>query len=234
MTVGSRVKLCGTARRTDAELAAAAGADWFGVVIETAFSPRSLAVEEAKPLFTNPPLPPVALVFEMPEARLQEMIETLHPFAVQFLAPADVALLGRLKANWPTLQLWQSLHLPPAGEKVDLSGVGQQVETYLQAGVDLLLFDTAATVAGTKKFGGTGLTADWGVIRAVLDSIRGRVPVLLAGGVRPENVYAGLCEVLPDGVDLCSGVESTPGSRDPLKVAALMAEVKRWNSERKG
>jgi len=228
MTAGCKVKLCGTTSRDDARLAAEAGADWFGVVVETAFSPRSLTLEQARELFTDPPLPAVALVFEMPESRLTELIQTLAPTAVQFLSPERPEVLQRLKTKFPQVELWQSIHLPPTGEDVDLHPVQQAIETYLQAGIDRLLFDTAAVVAGKKKFGGTGMTADWSIIRRVLDTIRGRVPVLLAGGINPDNAAAGLAEVEPDGLDLCSGVEAAPGRRDPEKVRALMAAVRQF------
>ena len=228
MTAGYKVKLCGTASLADARLAAEAGADWFGVVVEAAFSPRSLSLAEARELFVDPPLPAVALVFEMTETRLVELIQTLAPTAVQFLHLEQPEVLRRLKAQFPQVELWQSVHLPPAGQPVDLEPVKQAVDTYLEAGVDLLLFDTAATVNGNKKFGGTGITADWGIIRQVLDTIRGRVPVLLAGGINPENAAAGLAAVMPDGLDLCSGVEAAPGQRDPAKVHALMQAIRQF------
>lgn len=228
MTAGYKVKLCGTASRADALMAAEAGADWFGVVVEAEFSPRSQTLEEARELFVDPPIPAVALVFEMAEARLVELIRTLTPAAVQFLHPERPEVLRRLKAQFPQVELWQSIHLPPAGENVDLGPVQQSVASYLEAGVDLLLFDTAVTVKGEKKFGGTGITADWSIIRKVLDSIRGKVPVLLAGGINPDNAAAGLEAVLPDGLDLCSGVETAPGRRDPDKVRALMLAVRQF------
>lgn len=225
MTAGCKVKLCGTTSRADALMAAEAGADWFGVVVETNFSPRSLTIEQARELFTDPPLPAVALVFEMSEPRLEFLIQTLSPTAVQFLHQEQPDVQRRLKAKFPQIALWQSIHLPPAGEAVELAPVKEAIDAYLAAGIDVLLFDTAATVGGKKKFGGTGITADWGIIRQVLDTIRGRVPVLLAGGINPDNAAAGLEAVLPDGLDLCSGVEASPGRRDPDKVRALMAAV---------
>ena len=230
---GYKVKLCGTTNCADRDLAVNAGADWFGVVVETDFSPRSLSIEAARPLFVEPPIPAVALVFEMPELRLCELIETLSPDAVQFLSLEDTEFLRRIKSIYPDIQLWQSVHLPPAGSDVSLSEVLSTVQDYLTAGVDLLLFDTAATVDGKKKFGGTGITADWDVIRQALDKIRGTVPVLLAGGINPDNAVAGLEAVLPDGLDLCSGVEAHPGKRNPVKVDALMNAVRNYEINRR-
>ncbi len=103
---GCKVKLCGTTSVADRDMAAHAGVDWFGVVVETDFSPRSLTIEAARPLFAEPPIPAVALVFEMADERLRELIETLAPSAVQFLNLEDPAFLKRLKTDCPEVELW--------------------------------------------------------------------------------------------------------------------------------
>lgn len=226
MKAGYRVKICGTTNIEDANLAAVAGADYFGVVVEVDFSPRSLTIEEGGALFSSPPIPAVALVFNMSEERLKYLIHTLHPYAVQFLSQEVPDLIRRLKSAFPEIELWQSVHLPQAGETVDMEGIRNAVAAYLQAGVDLLLYDTVATIKGVRKFGGTGLCSNWGVVRNIMDEIKTGVPVLLAGGINPENAAAALIEVNPDGLDLCSGVESVPGKKDPAKIKSLMDAIK--------
>lgn len=219
-----QVKICGTTNLEDAVLAAQEGADFFGVVIEVEFSPRSLNVEEAEELFASPPLPAVALVFQMAEERLNHLIRSLKPFAVQFLSQEQPDLIKRLKLAYPEVQMWQSVHLPQAGAEVDLQESKRVVREYIQAGVDVLLFDTVATLQGKQKFGGTGLTSDWSVVRELMQEVE--VPVLLAGGINPENAAAALESLDPDGIDLCSGVEAAPGKKDPAKVRKLMLAVK--------
>jgi phosphoribosylanthranilate isomerase len=229
---GYRVKICGTTNPGDALLAAREGADYFGVVVEVDFSPRSLTIEEARELFSSPPIPAVALVFHMEEERLKRLISTLRPYAVQFLSQEAPELVKRLKQAYPEVRIWQSVHLPRAGEAVDTEGIRNTVAEYLQAGVDLLLYDTVATVKGTQKFGGTGMCSDWAAVRRIMDEIKAEVPVLLAGGINPGNAAAALAAVNPDGLDLCSGVESAPGKKDAAKVKALMSAVR--ETERKG
>jgi phosphoribosylanthranilate isomerase len=216
----------------DAVMAARAGADYFGVVIEVDFSPRSLTIEEAAELFSSPPIPAVALVFHMGEERLRCLIRTLKPHAVQFLSQEAPELIKKLKHEYPGVEIWQSLHLPQAGGNVDLAGIKRSISEYLAAGVDLLLYDTVATVNGRQKYGGTGLCSDWGAVRNIMKEIKAGVPVLLAGGINPGNAAAALAEVEPDGLDLCSGVESVPGKKDNSKVIALMDAVR--GIERKG
>lgn len=78
-----------------------------------------------------------------------------------------------------------------------------------------LLVDASA---GTGRFGGTGQTGDWDAARA----LAGAQPILLAGGLRPENVAAAIAAVHPWGVDVASGVESAPGRKDPAKMKAFV------------
>jgi phosphoribosylanthranilate isomerase len=221
-----QAKICGTTNLEDAALAAQEGADYFGVVVEVGFSPRSLTIEEAMPLFTTPPLPPVALVFEMPPARVEALIQKLNPFAVQFLSLTETHFITHLKKAYPKVEIWQSVHLPHAGETVDVENFNHTVQTYVAAGINALLFDTAALSKGKMKFGGTGVTSDWDIVKGLMDSVRGTVPIWLAGGINPENVGEALDRVDPVGIDLCSGVEAMPGKKDPGKVHAFMKAIR--------
>jgi len=75
--------------------------------------------------------------------------------------------------------------------------------------------------AFVEGFGGGGVTAPWPVIARAA-----RRPFLLAGGLTPENVAAGIRATHPDGVDVASGVERRPGVKDPAKVAAFVAAAR--------
>jgi phosphoribosylanthranilate isomerase len=223
---GCKVKICGTTNCEDAQLAADEGADYAGVVVEVDFSPRSLTIEAAKELFSTPPLPMVALIFNMPEKRINELIRRLKPFAVQFLSQESPQLVRRLKKNFSEIEIWQSIHLSARGRETDSAAIKKTVDDYFEAGIHALLFDTVAVLDGKQKFGGTGLTSDWEVIRLLMAQIDATVPVYLAGGIYPENVAQAIETIHPDGIDLCSGVEAVRGKKDPLKVKALMQAVR--------
>jgi phosphoribosylanthranilate isomerase len=71
-------------------------------------------------------------------------------------------------------------------------------------------------------YGGTGETGDWSLARFTAE----QVPILLAGGLNPENVAESVRVVRPWGVDVASGVESSPGIKDPDKISAFIAASK--------
>ena len=231
MASSYKVKICGTTNVEDAQMTADAGADFFGVVVEVDFSPRSLTIDAAKPLFSTPVLPPVALVYNMASARVETLIQELNPFAVQFLSLAEPSFVTHLKKTYPTVEVWQSIHLPQAGEAVDLENFNKTVQASLGGGVDALLFDTAALSKGKMKFGGTGITSDWDIVRELMGSIPGTVPIWLAGGINPDNVGEAIDKINPYGIDLCSGVEATRGKKDAAKLSSLMTTIRARHSK---
>lgn len=88
--------------------------------------------------------------------------------------------------------------------------------------LELVLLDSL--VAGA--FGGTGRTLDWGVALAHRREL-GETPLVLAGGLTPDNVAAAICAIGPAAVDVASGVESRPGRKDPARVEAFVAAARR-------
>ncbi|GAB6908429.1 N-(5'-phosphoribosyl)anthranilate isomerase [Desulfosarcina cetonica] len=233
MPLSYKAKICGNTNLADARLAADAGADFFGVVVEVDFSPRALRMEAAVDLFSRPPLPGVALVYQMPESRIHHLIQTLNPFAVQFLGDPDPERLRRLVTAFPQTQVWQSLHLPPAGHAVTVDALMAQMDDCLEAGVSALLLDTAATGGGKTKFGGTGITFDWDIAGTFMGRMPPGFPVWLAGGINPDNVRDALSAVDPYGIDLCSGVEAFTGKKDPDKVNRLMDAIRAASAARR-
>jgi phosphoribosylanthranilate isomerase len=94
-------------------------------------------------------------------------------------------------------------------------GSGADIRDAQRFHTDFHLLDAAAGA----EYGGTGRTWDWGLVA----QRHSKVPVILGGGLTPENVAEAIASVKPWGVDVASGVEAAPGIKDPAKVEAFIA-----------
>ena len=221
------VKICGITSIHDARLAAAAGADYIGVLVDVAVSERTRSAAEASEIANGSPIPTVILLYNRSTADIQEIVSHVQPFAVQLLgqeSPQQVAELTRTGA----CQFWKSVYLPAGSPKnVDIPTVQAKMQAYQDAGADFLLFDSVDMSLEKPRYGGTGKTCDWNIAAALI--IESPLPVFFAGGIRPENVKAAIETMRPHGIDLCSGVEASKGIKDPHKLERLMAQVEQAN-----
>ncbi len=101
-----------------------------------------------------------------------------------------------------------------------LASVPQSVHPFAQQSVDKPVLLVDAAVKGL--YGGSGVTADWNGAAALAK----QYPLLLAGGLTPENVARAVRQVKPWGVDVASGVESAPGEKDARKMVEFVKAVK--------
>jgi phosphoribosylanthranilate isomerase len=97
-------------------------------------------------------------------------------------------------------------------------GVPQSIDGFARLDAPALLVDAAVKGA----YGGTGVTADWNKAAELAK----RYPLLLAGGLTPENVVEAVRRVQPWGVDVASGVESSPGQKDASRMTAFVQAVR--------
>jgi phosphoribosylanthranilate isomerase len=88
--------------------------------------------------------------------------------------------------------------------------------------VDAILLDSGNQTLPVKELGGTGRTHDWRLSREIRDAIK--VPVFLAGGLKPDNIVAAIRQVQPFGVDVCTGVR-TEGKLDERKLSAFFTNI---------
>ncbi|MEJ2629954.1 MAG: phosphoribosylanthranilate isomerase [Acidihalobacter sp.] len=206
----TRVKVCGITRETDAAAAVAAGADALGLVFYPK-SPRCIEPAAAAALVSM--LPPfvttVGLFLDAEAEQVREIMRQVRLDVLQF-------------HGLETAESCRSFGRPymkaiGAGEGADLRILAK---TYADACA--LLLDSHAH----GQAGGTGRVFDWKRIPADL----GR-PVVLAGGLKPDNVAEAVRVVRPYAVDVSSGVEATPGIKDAGLIEAFMNEVRRGDSE---
>ena len=219
-----KVKICGTTSIHDACLAADAGANYSGVLVEVASSERSLTTTQAVEIANGSPIPTVLLLYNRITADIKEVVSRIQPFAVQLLGQETPQQVEKLK-RVVNCELWKSVYLPAGSpENVDMQAVRAQMQAYCDAGADFLLFDTVDTSIDPPRYGGTGKTCDWHVAAELIaDS---PLPVFFAGGIRPDNVKDAIETIKPHGIDLCSGVEASKGIKEKQKLEQLMEQVK--------
>lgn len=208
----TRAKICGLARASDVDAAVSAGADAVGFVSDVPVdTPREIAPDRARELAARvPPFVSTVLV-TMPETpeRAVSLAETVSPDVLQIHDDMSVADVERVV------------------EAVDARVVKSIEATEPEAAArydevaDALLVDSA----GESGAGGTGRTHDWERTRdlvADLDS-----PLVLAGGLTPENVAEAVETVDPFAVDVSSGVEAEPGTKDHDAVRTFVRNATR-------
>jgi phosphoribosylanthranilate isomerase len=209
-----RVKICGITRKEDLEAAAAAGADAVGFVVGVAYSPRNLSIAAAEKLMrkVSPFVKTVLVTVPTSLEELKETCQALNPDAVQIHGDSlqdsgavrdklpNTLMIGAVKAN-------------------STDAVGKAVRAANT--FDAVILDSFAD----GKHGGTGVVHDWNVSRRIKQVIYPK-PLILAGGLNPENVAEAVRTVQPYAVDVSSGVEQKPGIKDYLKMVEFVKNAK--------
>lgn len=218
------VKICGITSVHDAQLAADAGANYVGVLVDVAVSERTRSATQATEIADGSPIPTVLLLYNRTTSEIQEIVSQVRPLAVQLLGQEPSQQVEELKRAVPS-QLWKSVYLPAGSpENVDVPAVQAEMRAYRDAGADFLLFDSVDMSLEKPRYGGTGKTCDWNVAAELI--AESPLPVFFAGGICPENVKAAIETIHPHGIDLCSGVEASKGIKDPGKLEQLMEQIK--------
>jgi phosphoribosylanthranilate isomerase len=201
------VKVCGVTREEDALAAVAAGVDALGFNFY-AKSKRAVRLDDIAAWVARLPedIGRVAVLVQPDEALLRVLQESALFHALQFHGGEAADFCARWGGDFYVKACPLSDQASAAGATADPA--------------PCLLLDAHAP----GEFGGTGRTIDWslaaGVVRAV-----GR-PVVLSGGLHPDNVAAAVAAVRPAAVDTASGVESAPGIKDAAKMKAFVDAVR--------
>ena len=196
------VKICGTTTEEDALLAVAMGADAVGFIF--APSPRQVSPDRVRDIARR--LPPEVLtvgVFrnELPE-RVVEVVNASGLRAAQLHGRETPEQARFVRERVPVL--FQAF---VAGDSA--------IRNARDYGADAILLDSPSP--------GSGEVFDWRLADGVPDGVR----LLMAGGLDPENVAEAIASVHPWGVDVVTGVESSPGHKDPVKVREFVVAAKR-------
>jgi phosphoribosylanthranilate isomerase len=221
-------KICGMTNLEDALLAAELGADAVGFVF--AESKRRVTPEQVAEI--TPHL--TAAIEKIGVFTTQDADEILEAAklsgltGIQLHSDFDVALIKRLKsASGGRLRVLQVISFAAEGGE-DAEGKFEQTlrAVLSEPPVDAVLLDTAK--AGVS--GGTGVTFDWARAAEIIGRVSTRGSeqrLILAGGLKPENVAEAIAALEPWGVDVASGVEALPGKKDAARVRDFLTAARR-------
>ncbi len=205
----TRVKFCGITRPQDADAAVALGADALGFVFD---DQSARFIEPAQAAMIRRRLPAfvtaVALFRTASAARVKDVLQALHPAIAQFHGEETPAFCEGFGAGY--------LRAVAMKQAVDLAGFARQYP-----GAAAFLLDAHAP----GEAGGQGKTFDWARVPKDFGA-----PVVLAGGLTPENVGAAIASVRPYAVDVSSGIESRDlghGIKDQERMRSFIEAVRK-------
>jgi phosphoribosylanthranilate isomerase len=203
-----RVKICGITNLTDAKRAIEAGADLLGFNFY-ARSPRYIKPAKARQIVRRLPknISAVGVFVNETEAKMLEIASAVGLSHLQLHGDESPAAVVRLEKS---MRVIKAIRVAKPFRPAQLTRF-KRASAILLDGFD------------GRQRGGTGATFDWEIARRANSSGR----IFLAGGLTPENVGEAIRVAKPYAVDVCSGVEKTPGKKDPARMRNLMRAVKK-------
>jgi len=205
----TQVKICGLTAPDAIDAAVTAGAVYGGLVFHPK-SPRFVVLGQARLLAErmHGRLKSVALITDMDDAGIAELVKTVAPEFLQLHGSESVQRTAEIRARFG-LPVIKAL---PVAEAADLAVAADYEDV-----ADMLMFD-AKPPKGAMRPGGHGAAFDW----KILSGRSFRKPWFLAGGLDPENVARAIELSGAELVDVSSGVESAPGVKDAARIAQFV------------
>ena len=210
----TRIKICGIQRPQDAMAAAHAGVDAIGIILHRG-SPRWVDVETARSIVRALPpyITPVGLFVDASADDVVEAAQTIGLHHIQLNGSESVAYAASLSH----LTIFKAIRVDPLKFKSELA-----LWTSAPANVRGIVLETPRTGVA----GGSGVENDWDTAQAEMQAGSFKqLPVIAAGGLRPDNVASVIRRLHPWAVDVSSGVEKTRGEKSPEMIDAFVAAV---------
>jgi phosphoribosylanthranilate isomerase len=224
MTV--RVKICGITNLHDALLCIDAGADSLGFVTEYPIPvPWNLKRDKTRMLISKlPPFISSTVVTTGNLNRILEIARETHPDVIQLHGEEKLSDIGKAvdALEEDGIRIIKALSIDVDSNKAyfEVSEPLEAVHALQESGVDAMVLDSRTR----SKPAGTGVPLSWKIAREIRDEIS--IPVILAGGLTRENVGNAIEMVNPYAVDVITGVEASPGDKDPEKVRGFIEAAK--------
>jgi phosphoribosylanthranilate isomerase len=214
------IKICANTNLDDAQMAADLGADAVGFVF--ASSPRQVTAADVSRI--TPHLPEgiecVGVFHTFDAQQIASIAQECGLTAVQLHGGLKLELLRQLDETFNgQVKLIQTVHWQVDGDAANAAVVAEQLRQIDADGLAArVLIDTKVGA----NLGGTGVAFDWDAARTTLAEASPGLKLIVAGGLRADNVGDAIRRLKPWGVDVASGVEQSPGRKDPEKLAAFI------------
>lgn len=213
MTTPPLVKICGLRTPAALDAALSGGADYVGLVFFPP-SPRNIAPAAAAPLAAGARgrARIVALLVDPDDTLIEAVMAAADPDLLQLHGEETPERVREIRSRWgkPTIK----------AVKVAAPGDVAKADPYRDT-ADFILFD-ARPPEGSDRPGGHGMAFDWNILRAA----KIKAPFMLSGGLTPDNVAEAVRATGAAMVDVSSGVESAPGTKDPVLIRRFLAAAK--------
>ncbi|MFF8974898.1 phosphoribosylanthranilate isomerase [Streptomyces sp. NPDC014995] len=219
-TVNKLVQVAGIIDADEADMIIGEGADWIGFALRLPSGKDDIAEQDAAVIIKGLQAPHAGvLISYLTDAEeISDFCHELGVVAVQLHGDVETEQLRRLKEIRPDLFVLKSLVVRQDNAE-ELLELVDDTHPF----VDMYITDTFDPRTGAK--GATGLTHDWNVSAELVR--RSPKPLMMAGGLNPENVGDAIRAVKPAAVDAHTGLEGPDGRKDRAKVAKFIAEARR-------
>jgi phosphoribosylanthranilate isomerase len=219
------IKICGNTSLEDARLAVTAGADAVGFVF--APSPRQVTVSEVAAIVKHlgSPVEKIGVFVDAVMDEIYSAVRACGLTGVQLHSAAGLEMPAKLRQRLgPSLRILRVVHFDAdASERMVAEIAHHDRDPHVEA---VLLDSRTATAVG-----GTGVTFDWVAARTIFAQDAKACKRIVAGGLSPANVAEAIATLRPSGVDVVSGVEAAPGTKDPFKVRAFIERARAADRE---
>lgn len=212
------IQIAGIIDEDEARMVLNAGATHLGFPFRLDFNQEDLTEEYAAQIINNLKISDKAVLITYLDKsdEIIKLADYLDCKTVQLHGSISLQELGKLRKTAPKLHVWKSLVV-----KKDNSDELTQMVTLIENLADAFITDTFNPETGAS--GATGKTHDWKVSQKI--TAISKKPVIIAGGLNPDNVFEAIVQIKTFGVDVHTGVENADGRKDPDKVKAFIKEA---------
>jgi phosphoribosylanthranilate isomerase len=212
----TRIKICCIASISEAKAAIELGADAIGLVAKMPSGPGPIPNKLIKQIaYLVPPfIGTFLLTSEISADKIIKHHQKTQTNTIQIVDLLSKGTYFQIKETLPSVKIVQVIHV------IDSTSVEMAIK--ISESVDALLLDSGNPNLRIKELGGTGRTHNWTLSKQI--RLNSKCPIILAGGLKPENVRQAIEEVRPFAVDVCSGVR-TNGHMDMKKLGDFIKNV---------